>query len=102
MNRFRRKGRHVPGNTAAIPATADEIARLYGVAKTTVYRWYEADAFEVAPTVIPSPSGTRDRLLFDRAAVAKQFEEEMLDPRSQRPENITRERRKRLKDFIDA
>lgn len=67
----------MPGKT---PAIAEEVALLYGVAKSTVYRWYEADAFDVEPQVIPSPSGTRDRLLFDRDAVAEQFETEMLDP----------------------
>lgn len=60
------------------PATAEQVASLYGVAKTTVYRWYENDLFTVPPQVLPSPSGTRDRLLFDRAAVGKQFQEEML------------------------
>jgi hypothetical protein len=83
-----------------IPATAEQVASLYGVAKTTVYRWYENDLFAVPPQVLPSPSGTRDRLLFDRAAVGKQFQEEMLDPRSQRPENITRDRKQRLEEFL--
>ena len=85
-----------------IPATADEIAKLYGVAKTTVYRWYEADAFEVAPTVIPSPSGTRDRLLFDRAAVAEQFRDEMLNAKDMIPDETRAQREQRLTEFTDA
>ena len=58
------------------PMTAAEVAALYKVHVSTVYRWVEADAFDVAPTVIPSPSGTRDRLLFDRSAVLAQHERE--------------------------
>jgi hypothetical protein len=58
------------------PMTAAEVAALYRVHVSTVYRWAEADAFDVAPTVIPSPSGTKDRLLFDRAAVLAQYERE--------------------------
>lgn len=61
-------------------ATAEQVAVLYGVAKSTVYRWYENDLFDTDPIVIPSPSGNRDRLLFGREAVAKQFMREMLSP----------------------
>lgn len=93
------KGKHVPGKT---PAIAEEIALLYGVAKTTVYRWYEADAFEVMPQVLPSPSGTRDRLLFDREAIAKQFEAEMLDPKDVIPEETRAHRRAALEAFLNG
>lgn len=89
----------MPGNT---PATAEQVAALYGVAKTTVYRWYENDLFEVPPQVLPSPSGTRDRLLFDRAAVGKQFETELLAPKDLIPDETRRRRQAALEAFLDA
>jgi transposase len=58
------------------PMTAREVAELYGVNVVTVYRWVEAEMFDKAPTKLPSPSGERDRLLFDRAAVLAQHERE--------------------------
>jgi len=57
--------------------TADQVAELYGRDRTTVFRWVKAGLFDPAPTIIPSPSGARDRVLFDVEAVAKQFEQEM-------------------------
>lgn len=84
------------------PAIAEEVALLYGVAKTTVYRWYENDLFDTAPQVLPSPSGTRDRLLFDRAAVGKQFETEMLDPESTLRPGTYKERSQRLEAFLNG
>ena len=85
--------------TSKTPATAEEIATLYGVHKTTVYRWVEANAFDAAPTVIASPSRERDRLLFDRAAVAVQFEKEMLDPADLIPDESRAVRLKHLEAF---
>lgn len=89
----------MPGKT---PATAEQVAVLYGVAKSTVYRWYENDLFDVDPQVVPSPSGTRDRLLFDRDAVAEQFETEMLDPDSTLRSETYWARRKALEAFLDG
>lgn len=83
-----------------IPATAEQVAQLYGVAKSTVYRWYESGAFDVEPTTIPSPSGTRDRLLFDRDAVGKQYEKEMLSPHDLTPTETIEGRRGRLEAFL--
>lgn len=81
------------------PATAEQVALLYGVAKSTVYRWYENDAFDVPPLSMPSPSGTRDRLIFDRETVAKQYEKEVLDPRSKMPTDLRNERKQKLEAF---
>lgn len=58
------------------PMTADEVAALYGVHKATVYRWVKLKAFKRPPLMIPSPSGERDRLLFDRNATLRQHKEE--------------------------
>lgn len=90
------KGRHVPGNT---PAKAEEVALLYGVAKSTVYRWYENNLFDVDPTVLPSPSGSRDRLLFDRPSVAAQFERELLAPGDLIPDETRKRRTEALEAF---
>lgn len=84
-----------------VPAKAEEVATLYGVAKSTVYRWYEADAFDVgAVTAIPNPQ--RDRLLFDRERIGKQFEREMLDPKDTIPDETRRRRTAALEVFLDA
>lgn len=83
------------------PATPAEVAVLYGVAKSTVHRWVESEAFDPAPMVLPSPSGERDRVLFDRDAVVKQFEAEMLDPRDLTPAVMLEDRKLRLKAFRD-
>jgi hypothetical protein len=56
--------------------TADQVAELYGVAKSTVHRWVKNGGFDPAPTVVPSPSGERDRILFDVDAVVAQYERE--------------------------
>lgn len=82
------------------PATAEQVASLYGVAKTTVYRWYDNDLFTTPPQVLPSPSGTRDRLLFDRAAVGKQFQEEMLNPDHVLSPEIVIARSEALEEFL--
>jgi hypothetical protein len=88
----------MPGD---VPAKAEEVAALYGVAKSTVYRWYEADAFDSgAVTAIPNPQ--RDRLLFDRKRVGKQFEREMLDPKDTIPDETRQRRSAALEVFLDA
>lgn len=91
-----RKGKHVPGNTLA---KAEEVASLYGVAKSTVYRWYENSLFDVEPTVLPSPSGNRDRLLFNRPAIAEQFERELLAPGDIIPDETRQRRSEALEVF---
>jgi len=68
--------KHRKGSEPVAPMSAREVAELYRVHIATVYRWVDQGAFDVPPTVIPSPSGRRDRLLFDRAAVLKQHEKE--------------------------
>jgi hypothetical protein len=96
MRKRRTKGKHVSGKS---PATADEVAELYGVHRSAVYRWVASDAFDPAPITIPSPSGQRDRILFDRDAVAKQFEAEMLDGVSLLPLATVKQRREKLEAF---
>ncbi len=82
------------------PATPAEVAVLYGVAKSTVHRWVENGAFDPAPMILPSPSGERDRVLFDRDAVAKQFREEMLNGKDKRPPETTVARSEALEEFL--
>jgi predicted site-specific integrase-resolvase len=62
--------------TPPTPMTAREVAELFGVALPTVHRWIKAGLFDVAPTMIPSPSGGRDRPMFDRVAIMMQFDRE--------------------------
>jgi hypothetical protein len=59
------------------PRTVDQVAKLYDVGRATVYRWVENRLFWTAPTIIPSPSGERDRILFDADKVAEQFQQEI-------------------------
>lgn len=87
---------------SSTPATAQEVAELYGVAKSTIYRWYESNLFDQEPTVLPSPSGNRDRLLFDREAVGDQFTRELLDPTQLVMEETRNRRRAALEVFLDA
>lgn len=56
--------------------TAPEVAKLFGVALPTVHRWVKNELFDVAPKMVTSPSGGRDRPMFDRAAVMAQFDRE--------------------------
>lgn len=58
------------------PMYAREVAELYKVHISTVYRWIESKAFDPEPTVVPSPTGQKDRVFFDRAAVMDQHRRE--------------------------
>lgn len=60
------------------PRTVDQVAKLYDVGRATVYRWVDHGLFWKAPTIIPSPSGARDRILFEADTVAEQFRKEVL------------------------
>lgn len=73
--------------------TIDQVAALYGVHRTTVYRWVRNNAFDVAPTIVPSPSRQRDRVLFDSKAVVKQFRKDV-------PPAAREAAADRLKEFV--
>lgn len=81
------------------PATAQHVAELYGVTRMTVYRWHHQGLFTVTPVVIPSESGERDRVLFDRAAVAEQYYDEMVKGLSPGP--LRTEREDRIRKFVN-
>jgi hypothetical protein len=49
--------------------------------------------------VLPSPSGNRDRLLFDRPSVAEQFERELLAPGDLIPDETRKRRTEALEAF---
>lgn len=85
------------------PATADQVAELYGVGRTTVYRWAEQGMFDNGVIVrMPSPSRERDRLLFDRVATAAQFQKEMLESPVMLSERDRDARTKKMKEFTDG
>lgn len=82
------------------PATADQVAELYGVGRTTVYRWVDNGMFaEDVITRMKSPSGERDRVLFDREATAIQFENEMIHEPVKLPAGVLKARTQAVEDF---
>jgi hypothetical protein len=76
-------------------ATAAQVAALYGVNISTVYRWIQTGQFTPAPQHVPSFTGKQDRYLFDREAVARQFRAEIHGERLE----ISAQLIKRLKAF---
>lgn len=80
--------------------TAPEVASLYGVDKSTVHRWIERGLLP-EPTLLPSPSGQRDRPLFDAAAIGALFEEEIA-PLRQTDMAEWRLRYAHLKEVLDV
>lgn len=79
-------------------AQAERVAALYGVSRMTVYRWANSGQFDVAPSVVSTPSGKHNRLLFDVDAVAEQYRDEML--RGLEPGPLRAQREARLKTFL--
>lgn len=59
------------------PMTAREVAELYGVNIVTVHRWVKRKLFDKGVvTSFPSPSGRRERVIFDRKLLLEQHERE--------------------------
>lgn len=80
---------------------AERVAELYGVTRTTVYRWVHREFFDPAPTTIATPSGTRDRILFDAGQVARQYRREMIRP-TKRGSQLRETRSAALRKFLEG
>lgn len=78
--------------------TASQVAWLYRVHKATVHRWFADGLFTHTPVIMPSPSGTRDRVLFNSDDIARQYADEMIKGYDPGPERDANERR--LEEFL--
>ena len=85
--------------TATKLATVDQVAKLYEVDRTTVWRWHHNDLFSAPRQSLPSPSGQRDRILFDVTAIVHQYRREMI--LGLEPGQILDYRNQKLKEFQD-